>query len=190
MPLPCWGTCRHWDTAMWSSPGSGVPGGVSWLRWRRRSAPAVAMPSLRSLNERCSCVRLPPRLCLVLGVMTPTEVQRACSWGARLVKLFPAISLGLCYWLRLRDPLGGELPFAIAAGGLGPADVRPWLLADVDAVALGSALLDPEPLRTLIATLPGTSLPVAMPCCRSESAVLPMRQRLPADVSTHDSAQR
>lgn len=86
--------------------------------------------------------------------MTPTEVQRVRRWGSRLVKLFPAISLGLGYWLRLRDPLGGELPFAIAAGWLGPADVRTWLLADVDAVGLGSALLDPEPLRMLIATLP------------------------------------
>ena len=117
--------------------------------------------------------------------------RRAAAAGARVLSSsFPAISLGLGYWQRLRDPLGGELPFAIAAGGLGPADVRPWLSAGVDAVALGSALLDPEPLRTLIATLPGTSLPVAMPRCRSESAVLPMRQRLPVDVSTHDSAQR
>jgi 2-dehydro-3-deoxyphosphogluconate aldolase/(4S)-4-hydroxy-2-oxoglutarate aldolase len=105
---------------------------------------------------------------LVPGVMTPSEVHRARSWGCSVVKLFPAASVGSGHWRRLRDPLGGNLPFCIAAGGLAPNDVGRWLDDGVDAVALGSALLaaftpsgeggvatrfDPSPLRALLATL-------------------------------------
>lgn len=80
-------------------------------------------------------------LAFVPGVMTPTEVHQARGWGASIVKLFPARTLGPSYWASLRAPLGG-LPFCIAAGGLGPADVAPWLAAGVDAVALGQSLFD------------------------------------------------
>ncbi|MEB3263852.1 MAG: bifunctional 4-hydroxy-2-oxoglutarate aldolase/2-dehydro-3-deoxy-phosphogluconate aldolase [Synechococcus sp.] len=77
---------------------------------------------------------------LVPGVMTPSEVHHARLLGCKVVKLFPAASLGRGYWSRLRAPLGGDLPLCIAAGGLGPADVSPWLAAGVDAVALGGSV--------------------------------------------------
>jgi 2-dehydro-3-deoxyphosphogluconate aldolase / (4S)-4-hydroxy-2-oxoglutarate aldolase len=83
-------------------------------------------------------------LLLVPGVMTASEVHRARQLGCRIVKLFPAVSVGRDHWRRLRDPLGAPLPFCIAAGGLTPADVQPWLAAGVDAVALGSGVGDPE----------------------------------------------
>lgn len=80
----------------------------------------------------------------VPGVMSPTEVHLAIQWGCPMVKLFPAAALGLSYWQRLAGPLAGArgLPFCIAAGGLGPNDVEPWLAAGVDAVALGGSLAD------------------------------------------------
>ena len=89
---------------------------------------------------------------LVPGVMTPTEVNQARALGCAIVKLFPASAVGMGYWQRLRDPLGGPLPFCIAAGGLRPSDVRPWLEAGVDAVALGAAFAA-EPVRQLLADL-------------------------------------
>jgi 2-dehydro-3-deoxyphosphogluconate aldolase/(4S)-4-hydroxy-2-oxoglutarate aldolase len=55
------------------------------------------------------------------------------------VKLYPAASLGPGYWSSLAGPLK-PLPFCIAAGGLSVADVRSWLEAGVDAVAIGSQL--------------------------------------------------
>ncbi len=101
---------------------------------------------------------------LVPGVMTPTEVRTASRCGPGIVKLFPASSLGATYWNRLRDPLGGTLPFCIAAGGLGPGEVGEWLAAGVDAVAVGSRWLvmgssdgkeeiNVEPLKALIAAI-------------------------------------
>ncbi|MFN9644587.1 MAG: bifunctional 4-hydroxy-2-oxoglutarate aldolase/2-dehydro-3-deoxy-phosphogluconate aldolase [Cyanobacteriota bacterium] len=101
---------------------------------------------------------------LVPGAMTPSEVWNACRWGPGLVKLFPAAPLGERYWSGLRDPLGGSLPFCIAAGGLGLEDVGPWLAAGVDAVAVGSRWLGKgtapgeetmamEPLRDLLTRL-------------------------------------
>lgn len=84
-------------------------------------------------------------LAFVPGVMTPTEVHQARAWGATIVKLFPARSLGPGYWASLRAPLAG-LPFCIAAGGLAPADVLPWLEAGVDAVALGQSLFSADGL--------------------------------------------
>lgn len=105
-------------------------------------------------------------LVLVPGVMTPSEVHGARRLGCRLVKLFPAVSVGRHHWRRLRQPLGAPLPFCIAAGGLSPADVLPWLAAGVDAVALGSglstaldALEEPGPWPALLAALAGAQRP-------------------------------
>lgn len=78
-------------------------------------------------------------LTLVPGVLSPSEVHLARQLGCALVKLFPAASVGCHYWRRLAAPMG-PLPFCIAAGGLGPADLAPWLAGGVDAVAIGGAL--------------------------------------------------
>ena len=79
-------------------------------------------------------------LTLIPGVMTPSEVHQARGMGCKLVKLFPAQRLGRHYWHALRAPLQSPLPFCIAAGGLKPIDVKPWLEAGVDAVTLGSSI--------------------------------------------------
>jgi 2-dehydro-3-deoxyphosphogluconate aldolase/(4S)-4-hydroxy-2-oxoglutarate aldolase len=89
----------------------------------------------RSLMERAEALALP----LVPGVFSPTEVAAAVRWGARAVKLYPAMALPRGYWASLRGPLG-PLPFCIAAGGLTPPDGAPWLQAGVDAIALGGQL--------------------------------------------------
>ena len=90
---------------------------------------------------------------LIPGVMTPSEIHAARRLGCRLVKLFPAATLGISYWSGLRKPLGDDLPFCIAAGGLAPAQVRPWLEAGVDAVTLGSRLADADELVGLLREL-------------------------------------
>ena len=73
---------------------------------------------------------------LIPGVLSPTEVQQAVAFGCRVVKLFPAVTVGVEYWKRLEAPLGA-LPFVVAAGGLTTNDLSDWLGAGHDAVALG-----------------------------------------------------
>ena len=115
----------------------------------------VVSPVLdRQLVARARQLQLP----FVPGVLSPTEVHQARLWGCSLVKLFPATTVGKAYWQRLAGPLGGvhNLPHCIAAGGLRPDDVEPWLEAGVDAVALGGALANDtewEALAALVARL-------------------------------------
>ena len=101
----------------------------------------------RGLIEAATALRLQ----FVPGVMSASEVHLARLWGCSIVKLFPAAALGRSYWQRLAAPLAGVdgLPFCIAAGGLGPADVEPWLAAGVDAVALGGSLVNPAAWEAL-----------------------------------------
>ena len=83
-------------------------------------------------------------LTLVPGVFSPSEVHHfgvSLAAASGLVKLYPAAILGPAYWRLLCGPLQ-PLPFCIAAGGLAPRDVGPWLEAGVQAVALGSSLFD------------------------------------------------
>jgi len=85
-------------------------------------------------------------LLVVPGVFSPTEVMQAIQAGCRLVKLFPAATLGREYWSRLRSPLG-PLPFVIAAGGLAASDLRDWRKAGHDAVALGRSVIQASGVR-------------------------------------------
>ncbi|WP_074457065.1 bifunctional 4-hydroxy-2-oxoglutarate aldolase/2-dehydro-3-deoxy-phosphogluconate aldolase [Candidatus Synechococcus spongiarum] len=110
---------------------------------------------------------------LVPSVFTPTEVYQARCNGCTMVKLFPATTLGVHYWSRLRAPIG-PLPTCIAAGGLGPETALQWLhMGAVDAVALGQQLFghfslgDPalrQRLRDLVTVANGLQAEPAVPC--------------------------
>lgn len=73
------------------------------------------------------------------GVFTPSEAVRARAAGASALKLFPASVLGPGFLAALRAPLPG-LAF-VPTGGIGLADVEPWLSAGALAVAVGSPLI-------------------------------------------------
>ena len=90
---------------------------------------------------------------LVPGVFSPSEFLQAAKAGCELVKLFPAGTLGIDYLRQLSAPMD-PLPHVIAAGGLGAADLDPWLSAGYHAVALGRGVirgdeLDPHLLTWL-----------------------------------------
>jgi len=72
------------------------------------------------------------------GAATPQEVYRAWQDGCRPVKVFPVPDFGgAAYIKRLLAPL----PFLelLPTGGLGLADVKPYLDAGAKAVGLGAA---------------------------------------------------
>ncbi len=89
--------------------------------------------SLQSLAQELNQMLIP-------GVYSPSEIQQACHFGCRIVKLFPASSLGIDYWSQIKAPLGA-LPFVIAAGGLYASDLEAWLSKGYDAIAIGRQLI-------------------------------------------------
>ena len=75
------------------------------------------------------------------GVLTPTEVTLAAAEGCRLLKLFPAGTVGPSYLKALRAPFN-QLDF-MPTGGVSAETIPGWRRAGAVAVAAGSTLLAP-----------------------------------------------
>jgi len=73
------------------------------------------------------------------GVLTPSEAQSAFAAGCRLLKLFPADTLGPAYLKALRAPLN-DIDF-IPTGGIGTANAAEYLRAGAAALGIGSSLV-------------------------------------------------
>lgn len=80
---------------------------------------------------------------IVPGAFTPTEVIRARSSGAAVVKVFPASLGGAAYLRALRGPLP-DIPI-VPTGGIGIEEVGDYLAAGAVCVGLGGALTGAEP---------------------------------------------
>ncbi|CDQ19082.1 2-dehydro-3-deoxyphosphogluconate aldolase / (4S)-4-hydroxy-2-oxoglutarate aldolase [Halobacillus karajensis] len=76
---------------------------------------------------------------VIPGVMTPTEALTAYEWGARLVKVFPARSVGESFAKDLKGPL----PFlsVMAVGGVSLDNVSDYFQAGWHSVGIGSSLV-------------------------------------------------
>ena len=79
---------------------------------------------------------------VIPGVMTPTEALTAYEWGARLVKVFPARSVGKSF----AKDLTGPLPFinVMAVGGVSLDNVNDYLQAGWHSVGIGSSLISSD----------------------------------------------
>jgi 2-dehydro-3-deoxyphosphogluconate aldolase/(4S)-4-hydroxy-2-oxoglutarate aldolase len=108
-------------------------------------AEAIVGPALSlDVLERADALELPA----IPGAFTPSEVERAWSAGAALVKLFPA-SLGGPHYVRdLLAPLA-DVPLLVS-GGVDAGNARAFLDAGAVAVGIGSALGD-DPAAALAA---------------------------------------
>ena len=73
------------------------------------------------------------------GVFTATEAQQAASAGCRMLKLFPADTLGPVYLKALRAPLD-DVDF-VPTGGVSPTNAAAWRKAGAVAIAVGSTLI-------------------------------------------------
>ena len=76
---------------------------------------------------------------LIMGAFTPTEVANAVSYGADIVKLFPAGQLGVSYFKSLRGPFSNTSFFAV--GGIGIDNLKDWLDGGIDGLGIGSTLV-------------------------------------------------
>lgn len=90
------------------------------------------------------------------GVFTATEAQAALDLGCRMMKLFPADSLGPQYIKALRSPLD-DIDF-VPTGGINAKNIAGYLQAGAVAVGVGSSLVsgpdeDPAELTQRAANL-------------------------------------
>lgn len=76
---------------------------------------------------------------VLMGAMTPTEIELALARGADAIKLFPGSLGGPGYLRALRDPFP-EVPF-VPVGGVDAAAAREYLDRGAIAVGVGSPLV-------------------------------------------------
>ena len=73
------------------------------------------------------------------GVFTPTEIETAVAAGCRMVKLFPADTVGPAYLKALRAPLD-DIDF-VPTGGISIKNLAAYVKAGAAAVGVGSSLI-------------------------------------------------
>ena len=76
------------------------------------------------------------------GAMTPTEIEQAYSYGAHIVKLFPADDMGVHYIKNLKAPLS-HIPL-MATGGVNPDTIPEYYKAGAEAFGTGITILKPD----------------------------------------------
>ena len=76
------------------------------------------------------------------GAFSPGEILQAYEWGADVVKVFPADTLGMGYFKAIKAPMP-QLPL-MPTGGVTVQNVGEWLKAGACAVGIGSALFNEE----------------------------------------------
>jgi 2-dehydro-3-deoxyphosphogluconate aldolase/(4S)-4-hydroxy-2-oxoglutarate aldolase len=77
---------------------------------------------------------------VIPGVYTPTEAYKATQYGADLVKIFPADTLGPSFIKGVKAPLP-EVRM-MPTGGISLDNLKEFLDAGADAVGVGGSLLD------------------------------------------------
>ena len=88
-------------------------------------------------------------LLVVPGISCPSEAQEAINFGFRIIKLFPASTLGIHYIKKLKTCLN-PCPFVLAAGGLKVNDLNNWLSKGYNAIALGRELIKDQEVDHLL----------------------------------------
>lgn len=74
------------------------------------------------------------------GAFTPSEIYKAWSWGAAMVKIFPATSLGPEYIKDIKAPL--NMLKLLPTGGVSLENMVDFLAAGAEGLGIGSQLFD------------------------------------------------
>uniref|UniRef100_B0SYT5 KDPG and KHG aldolase n=1 Tax=Caulobacter sp. (strain K31) TaxID=366602 RepID=B0SYT5_CAUSK len=81
-------------------------------------------------------------LTVMPGFATPTEALVAVKAGARSLKLYPAGTYGPGHIKAVRDVLPKDVA-VYAVGGVGAANLKPWIEASVAGIGVGGELYRP-----------------------------------------------
>lgn len=76
---------------------------------------------------------------ILMGAMTPSEINLAFEHGADFIKLFPAGDLGTHYFKSITGPFDKVKFFAV--GGINPENVMDWLELGIAGVGMGGHLV-------------------------------------------------
>ncbi|GAB3938287.1 bifunctional 4-hydroxy-2-oxoglutarate aldolase/2-dehydro-3-deoxy-phosphogluconate aldolase [Larkinella terrae] len=79
------------------------------------------------------------------GAFSPSEIYRAWSLGAPMVKVFPAASLGVNYIKEVKGPLNQVK--LVPTGGVGLANMADFLKAGADGLGIGGQLFDSKLIK-------------------------------------------
>ena len=96
----------------------------------------IVSPSIvYEVVEECVARNIP----VFPGALTPTEIHKAWSMGATMVKLFPASLFGAGYLRAVKAPF--ENIKLLAVGGVGPQSISKFFENGADAVAFGAGII-------------------------------------------------
>lgn len=76
---------------------------------------------------------------VLMGALSPTEIGKAAKYGADIIKLFPAGSMGIGYFNAVKGPFDDLLFFPV--GGITLNNIQDWLEAGAAGVGVGSVLV-------------------------------------------------
>ena len=99
----------------------------------------IVAPNLNDKVAEC-CAK--NSLAYFPGALTPTEIEKAWCSGATMVKVFPASQMGPDYFKQIKGPF--DKVKLMAVGGVNPGNIKKYLGAGADAVALGGSIYSLE----------------------------------------------
>jgi 2-dehydro-3-deoxyphosphogluconate aldolase/(4S)-4-hydroxy-2-oxoglutarate aldolase len=100
------------------------------------SNPALDLPTVEFVEKK-------PKVIMLSGGLTPTEVLAAWKAGADFVKIFPCSLVGADNYIRALKRPFPDIPM-IAGGGVNQQNAAHYLLAGVEALSIGKELIPRE----------------------------------------------
>jgi|FLOH01.1.fsa_nt_gi 2-dehydro-3-deoxyphosphogluconate aldolase / (4S)-4-hydroxy-2-oxoglutarate aldolase len=100
-----------------------------------------------NLNEQVAEFCIKNSLAYFPGALTPTEIEKAWSFGATMVKVFPASQMGPDYFKLIKGPF--DQIKLMAVGGIGPKNIPDYFSAGASAVALGGSIFSASRMADL-----------------------------------------
>lgn len=91
-----------------------------------------------NVNEEVVLIAHKAGIPVLMGALTPTEINLAVEIGADIVKLFPAGDIGLNYCKGIMGPFN-NVPL-MAVGGISKENVVEWLSIGMAGIGIGSQL--------------------------------------------------
>jgi 2-dehydro-3-deoxyphosphogluconate aldolase/(4S)-4-hydroxy-2-oxoglutarate aldolase len=88
------------------------------------------------------------KLLWIPGCMTPTEIIRAETLGAKMIKLFPGNILGAAFVSAIKEIFPGLLFIPTGGVEVDKANLSGWFKAGVCAVGMGSKLITKQLLES------------------------------------------